>query len=154
MTIRWLSLITLLAGAYAVPAQTPPQKPVRHLKTFTSTDGTFQFSYPSTFETCTKGNIRQCLHSFIPPCNEDAIVCVVYPTDQFKNSNVDEVAFQVREIPHDLVPLTPDECVTPLPPKTQDKWSLYPEFYISSEHPQELIGGIVFVHGFYGDGAT
>lgn len=70
----------------------------RHEQTFAASDGSFRFSYPSNFQICTKGEIDPCIHSFIPACQDDPLVCVVYPAQAFKDTNFEAASVQVREI--------------------------------------------------------
>jgi len=50
---------------------------------FTTPDKAFGFSYPSTFQLCTRGKIEPCIQSYIPVCDKDALVCVLYPAKHF-----------------------------------------------------------------------
>lgn len=79
-----------------------------------------------------------------PLCDEDAIVCVVYPKKQFEGTTFESAAFQVREIRRPLEEMTPVVCVTPST-KTDDEERF--SFLISAQHPEEMIGGVLFVHG-------
>ncbi len=79
-----------------------------------------------------------------PPCDEDAIVCVVYPKKQFEGTTFESAAFQVREIHRPLEEMTPDVCVTPsTTTNDEERFS----FLISAQHPEGMIGGVLFVHG-------
>jgi hypothetical protein len=145
-----LRLIAMLASpaALALPIDSQ-RRPSVHPTVYTSTDGSFQISYPGDFQVCTAGKMEPCtIQSYIPPCDEDAIVCVVYPKKQFEGTTFESAAFQVREIHRPLEEMTPDVCVTPFT-KTDDgeRFSPGPEFLISAQHPEEMIGGVLFVHG-------
>ncbi len=111
--------------------------------TFSGSDGTYRFSYPSDFQICTKGNVEPCLQTYIPICSKDALVCAVYPAGEFKGTNFSGASFEVRVIVRDIRygDMTADKCVTP----TADE-----SFLISAEHPTEMIGGVRFIHGSYG----
>jgi hypothetical protein len=122
---------------------------------FTAPDGTFIFYYPTDFQLCTQGKMEPCRQSFIPPCDEDALVCAVYPAKEFKDTNFEAAGFQVREIIERRERMTADVCVTPYPQKGVDgiptEWA---EFLVSAEHPAEVVGGVEFVHGVKGGVAT
>jgi hypothetical protein len=122
--------------------------------TFTNSDGAFRFVYPTDFQVCTRGKIDPCNQSFIPVCKPDALVCVVYPVEEFKDTSFGAASFQVREIFTEQEMMTADVCVTPYPRKDGDTVSRWPEFLISAEHPVEMIGSVEFVHGVNGEGAT
>jgi hypothetical protein len=114
--------------------------------TFKAPDGAFRFSYPSDFQICTQGRIQPCIQPFIPVCEQDALVCVVYPAEKFKDTSFGAASFQVREIFDNAEQMTADICATP---KSRDHGSVteYPEFLISAEHQVEIIGGRQFLHG-------
>lgn len=76
--------------------------------------------------------------SYIPPCEEDALVCVITPANRFEDTNIDEVSFQVREIHRDQSS-SADGCATPYP--MDEPASKYPEFSVSAAHPVEMIRG-------------
>jgi hypothetical protein len=114
-----------------------------HLTIFTASDSSFRFSYPSNFQFCKEGEIEPCIQSFIPACWPDALVCVVYPAKQFKDTSFGAASFQVREI-HREKQMTPDVCVTPYTPMGPGGVSSGPEFLVSAEHPVEMIGGVQF----------
>ena len=122
--------------------------------TFTAPDNMFLFSYPSDFAVCTKGKMDPCVHSYIPACDQDALVCVDYPAQRFKGSGFEGATFQVKEIPRKHEEMTPDVCVTPYPMKAGDLVEDFPEFLVSAEHPAEMIGGVQFLHGIGGGVAT
>lgn len=115
------------------------QHPARNSTTFIAPDGAFHFSYPSHFQTCTKGNMHLCTQS-IAPCEHDALVCVVYTGREVGDTDLEGASFQVREIGQHM---TADECTTPqlLPVLT------WPEFGVPPENPSEIIGDVRFVHG-------
>jgi hypothetical protein len=144
-------IVMLVATAAVLAPQTNPQlRPPVHQMTFTSTDGDFQFSHPSNFQVCTAGKIESCIQAYIPACDQDAIVCAVYPAKQFEGTNFGAAAFQVREIHTNRAMMTPDLCVTPNSRGTSAGVSEWPEFLISAQHPAEAIGGVLFVHGITG----
>ena len=149
-------MIAMLAAAAVLALPTHSQRrPSVHPTVFTSTDGTFQFSHPSEFQVCTAGKMEPCIiQSYIPPCEEDAIVCVVYPARQFEGTSFGAAAFQVREIHTEREAMTPDVCVTPYTKRSgAGGVSPWPEFLISAQHPEEIIGGVLFVHGITGEAA-
>jgi hypothetical protein len=138
----WRMIAMLAAAAtLALPVHSQ-RRPSAHAAVFTSADGTFQFSYPSGFQVCTAGAIEPCIESYIPACERDAIVCVVYPAKKFEGTNFGAAAFEVREIHAQGEQMTPDVCVTPSPEEG---------FLNSAAHPEEMIGGVLFVHGVRGD---
>jgi len=120
--------------------------------TFTNSDSAFRFVYPTDFQVCTRGKVDPCNQSFIPVCEPDALVCVVYPAEEFKGTSFGAASFQVREILTGQEMMTADVCVTPYPRKDGD--TRWPEFQISAKHPVEMIGGVEFVHGVNGGAAT
>jgi hypothetical protein len=125
--------------------------------TFTAPDSAFQFSYPSNprdSQLCTKGKIQPCIGSFIPVCEEDALVCVTYAPQEFKDTSFSMASFQVREIVTAKEQMTADICVTPYPRKDAGTVTEWPEFLISAKHPVEIIGGVQFIHGINGGAAT
>jgi hypothetical protein len=143
-------MIVMLATAVVVAEPTHSQNGSSDPPAvFTSTDGAFQFSYRRDFQVCTAGKLEPCrIQSNIPPCEDDAIVCVVYPGKRFEGTSFGAAAFQVREIHSKQETMTPDVCVTPRATETSaGHFSERPEFLISSQHPAEIIGGVLFVHG-------
>lgn len=125
------------------------------ITTFTAADGAFRFSYPSDFQVCTRGKIEPCaVNSVIPVCDQDALVCVVHPAEQFKDTSFGAASFQVKEILTQQEQMTPDVCVTPYPRKNGTSVSDWPDFLISAEHPVEMIGGVQFIHGVDGEAAA
>jgi hypothetical protein len=149
--MRAIAALTLLAAFLPIPVfgQTAEKT-----STFTNSDGAFRFIYPADFQLCTRAKIDPCNQSFIPVCEPDSFVCVVYPAEQFKNTNFGAASFQVREILTEHEMMTADVCVTPYPQKNGDRASDWPGFLISAERPVELIGGVQFVHGVSGGAAT
>jgi hypothetical protein len=145
--LMMLTTLTLLAQM----ANSQQQASIRQTTTFTASDRAFWFSYPSDFQICKAGKIAPCLESFIPACEDDALVCVIYPSKQFKDTNIGAVTFQVREIHRDEAMMTPDICATPYPVPESTP---YPDFLVSAEHPVEMIDGLQFLHGVAGDAAT
>jgi hypothetical protein len=144
-------VLTLMAAFLPIPVVGQTAQKTR---TFTNSDGAFRFVYPSDFQVCTRAKVDPCNQSFIPVCEPDAFVCVVYPAKPFKDTSFGAASFQVREIFAENEMMTADICVTPRPDKYGDKVSDFPSFLISAEHPVELIGGIQFVHGVTGGAAT
>src|SRR6202011_2137412 len=119
--------------------------------TFTNSDGAFHFVYPTDFQVCTRSKVEPCNQSYIPVCEPDAFVCVVYPAKPFKDTSFGAASFQVREILAEHEMMTADICVTPYPHKDGDSVSDWPVL-ISAEHPVELMGGVQFLHGASGGG--
>jgi|ERR1035441_715624 hypothetical protein len=149
--MRAIAALTLMAAFLPIPVfgQT-----AQKTSTFTNSDGAFRFVYPADFQVCTRAKIDPCNQSFIPVCEPDSFVCVVYPAEQFKDKNFGAASFQVREILTEQEMMTADVCVTPYPQKDGDRVSDWPGFLISAEHPVELIGGVQFLHGVRGGAAT
>lgn len=114
---------------------------------FTSSNGDFRFAYPSDFQVCVRGKTDPCRQSIIPVCQPDALVCVIYPEAEFKDTSFGTAAFEVREVSSQQEMMTADVCVTPFPRKDSGIVSNWPEFLISAAHPVEIIGDIEFVHG-------
>ena len=129
--------------------------PDHRMMIFTAADGSFQFSHPSNFQVCTQGEIEPCIRfNIIPACERDAVVCLIYRAKLFEDTNFGAASFQVREIHTEHGAMTPDVCVTPYPQSVPAGVPTWPEFMISAQHPEEMIGGVLFVHGVRGEGAT
>jgi hypothetical protein len=145
--MRAIAALTLMAAFLPIPlfGQT-----AQKTNTFTNSDSEFRFVYPADFKVCTKAKFDPCNHFYIPVCEPDSFVCVVYPAEQFKDTNFGEASFQVREILTEREMMTANVCVTPYPRKDSD----WPDFLISAEQPVELIGGVQFLHGVAGGVAT
>lgn len=154
-TTRWRTIAVLAAVAVLVQlANSQQQVSARQTMIFTATDGAFRFSYPADFQVCTQGKIDPCVKSYIPVCEQDAVVCVVYPAQQFEGTTFGAASFQVRQIPRKREEMTPDVCVTPYPREDPGGISVFPEFLLSAEHPQERIGDVLFIHGLEDGVAT
>jgi hypothetical protein len=149
--MRAVAALTLMAVFLPIPVFGQTAKKT---STFTNSDGAFRFVYPTDFQVCTRGKIDPCNQSFIPLCEPDALVCAVYPAEEFKDTSFGAASFQVREIFAEQQMMTADVCVTPYPRKDGDTVLGWPEFLISAEHPVEMIGGVEFVHGVDAEGAT
>jgi hypothetical protein len=150
----WRKLAVLMTVALLVQMANSQQRvSVPQTTTFTTPDRAFLFSYPSDFQVCTAGKIDPCLQSFMPVCEGDALVCLIYPTKQFEGTNFGAASFQVREIHREQM-MTPDVCATPYPLMDSNGPWRWPEFLVSAEHPVEMIGGVQFLHGVTGEGAT
>src|SRR6266496_17132 len=133
------------------------QQATAQQKTFMSPDGGFRFSHPKDFPICTKANINECTHSYISVCDDDALVCVVYPPERFADTNFGSAGFQVRKVrwfPPLPLPNTANVCVTPMP-VVEANGHAEPDtdFFISADHPAEIIGGTSFIHGIRGGAA-
>ncbi len=144
---RRLPVLVGTAVTFFAIGSNSQQAPSTRQTSFASPDGIFQFSYPSGFEVCAQDHIEPCIHSYIPACEQDAIVCVVYPAKQFEETSFGAAAFEVREIRTDRERMTADVCVTPYPPKSSAGVSEWPEYMISARQPEKRIGGVLFVHG-------
>jgi hypothetical protein len=128
----WRKLAVLMAVALLVQmANSQERLSVPQTTTFTAPDRTFLFSYPSDFQVCKAGKIEPCLQSFMPVCEGDALVCVIYPTKQFEGTNFGAASFQVREI-HREEMMTPDVCATPYPLMDSSGPWRWPEFFVSA----------------------
>ena len=149
--VAFIVLIGLLPECLA--SQSAPRHSDHPSPKQTYSAKTFRFSYPATFQVCTIGNLQPCIHSMIPTCDDDAIVCVAYPDKEFGETTFQGEAFEVREIHTSIGTQTPDICVTPYPPKYSTGVSEYPEYMISAKEPARTIGGVLFVHGIKGDAA-
>jgi len=136
----FLALVVLLHVAYAQTTSVP------EITSFRSPDGGFHFSYPANFQVCTKGDMQPCNdHTYIPICAKDSLVCVVSPKGEFQGTNFEASGFQVRDILRYSVPPTnADECVTPY-------GKAWDAFLISAQHPVQVIGGVSFIHGSFGE---
>ena len=122
--------------------------------TFTAPDDAFRLSYPRDLQVCTKGEIQPCLLSYIPVCEEHALVCVIYPAEEFKDTSFGAASFQVREVfTRGGQMMTADICATPYP-RDHGTTEQYPDFLISAKHPVQVIGGVQFIHGVKGGAAA
>jgi len=74
--------------------------------TLTSPDGTFEIRYPRFFSLCRQPQPDNpeawtpedpCL-SYIPVCEDTAVVCVAYPAREYKGSNFQAAALSISEI--------------------------------------------------------
>ena len=146
---------TILAVAVLLSLLASAQQPrrIQRVKTFTAPNGAFQFSHPANFQVCTAGDIQPCIRSYIPVCEQDSVICAVYPSERFGDTSFGAASFQVREVRAREEQMTPDICATQYPPKFDKGVSEYPEFLNSTEHPTENIGGVQFVHEITGDAA-
>ena|ERR1700723_1027836 len=149
--MRAIAVLALMATFLPVPVV---GQTARETRTFTNSDGAFRLVYPADFQVCTRAKVDPCNQSFIPVCEPDAFVCVVYPAKTFKDTSFMAASFQVREIFAENEMMTADICVTPRPTKYGDTVSDFPSFLISAEHPVELIGGVQFLHGVTAGAAT
>jgi len=152
MYAPWRILMVLTTVALLVQMANSQQRvSIDQNTTFTASDRAFWFSYPTDFQICKAGKIAPCMQSFIPACEDDALVCVIYPAKRFEGTNIGAVSFQVREIHREEAMMTPDICATPYPVPDSTP---YPDFLVSAEHPVEMIDGLQFLHGVTGDAAT
>jgi hypothetical protein len=152
--LPWRMILMLVAAAVLAPPTHSQRRLSVHPTVFTGTDGAFQFSYPSDLQVCTAGNIAPCISPYyIAPCENDAIVCVVYPAKRFEGTSFSVAAFQVRAIHTERERMTPDVCVTPYPADSSAGVSEWPVFLISARRPAEIIGGVLFVHEIAGEAA-
>jgi hypothetical protein len=157
MNVRdWQIALLAAVTVLALPTNSPAQSSAPQTKRFSAADGAFQFSYPSNFQLCTKVKMDPCNqsnHSYIPVCEQDALVCVVYPSKEFDGTNFGAASFEVVEVFAQHSAMTPDICVTPPPSKGLNGPEYWTEFLISAQHPAEMIGGVLFVHGVGGGAA-
>jgi hypothetical protein len=151
--IRRPAVLLLMLGCFVQFASSQQSASLNQATTFTSPDGAFSVSYPTDFQFCKRGGTEPCVQSYIPVCDDDVIVCVVYFPPEFKNTNFAAAAFQVREITR-MEDMRPNVCVTPYPRKDGNVVSEWPEFQVSAEHPIENIEGVQFLHGVSGGAAT
>jgi hypothetical protein len=105
-------MLLMMLGCFVQVASSQRSTSVNQATTFTSPDGAFIVSYPKDFQFCRRGGTEPCVQSYIPVCDDDAIVCVVYFPPEFKNTNFAAAAFQVREITR-MEDMMPNVCVTP-----------------------------------------
>ena len=84
----------LVALCLTTLAQGPPS-----LETFTSSDGTFQFVYPETYELLVGDRIlkaTQGRHSPLPVCDfSTAVACVIYPVESERETRLEAAGFSV-----------------------------------------------------------
>ena len=96
-------LLIASVGPLILRAGTPSHK------TFTSPDGLFQFTYPASLPLFAQNipeNVRG--FSYIPVCQDDALVCLAYPGTEFKHSDFEAAGFYIEEIPA----TSKHECLT------------------------------------------
>jgi len=124
-------------------------------KTFTSADGLFQFTYPASLPLFTQNvaeNVRG--FSYAPVCQEDALVCVAYPSTEFKYSNFEAAGFYVEEIPA----TSKHECLTSPDVAELDTgapgYTYHLVFDIPPKDPVKVINGVNFEHGITGGAAA
>lgn len=138
---------TLLLAFCAMLPFHPFQKIAQssQLRTFTSPDESFQFTYPTSYAIYTGSEVDKAGRrlSYIAVC-ETAVVCVVYPENKYKGTNFGAASFQVREVDEAK---SPNACLTP-----SKKDPNAPDFAVDSKKPQRLINGVSFLHGTGGEG--
>lgn len=145
---RWLPLSATLLFAVAGFAQTGK-------KTFTGSNGSFQFDYPVSYTFYSSGNIDKVkLLSYIPVCDNNfprdsdssLLACVVYPKQKYRGTNFEAAAFQASALANAT---TATECLTP--PQTTESSApgarTYSAFRIASTNPARVIHGVRFLHG-------
>jgi hypothetical protein len=131
-------------AALLQPINAQPPVPTHQPRVFIASDKAFRFAYSADFHLCKGGEKENCIPSYIPVCEEDALVCVVNRFEEFKETNFGEASFQVREILRDQSG-TANGCVTPYP------MAGWPEFQVSAAHPVETVGDVKFLHGVSGE---
>jgi hypothetical protein len=105
---RWIGwslclIAAILVSRFGLPdliAQTPPTRPSA-LKTFLSPDGAFQLKYSDSLIRCKPdGPLKDssaelsCTANF-PLCDDDAIVCLAYPRDEYRGYNFSGASFSL-----------------------------------------------------------
>ena len=146
-------MLLMMLGCFVQLASSQQRPSLNQATTFTSPDGTFSVSHPKDFRFCKRVGTAPCVESYIPVCDDDAIICIVYSPPEFKNTNFAAATFQVRKITR-MGDMTPNVCVTPYPRKDGNAVSDWPEFQVLAEHPIENIDGVQFLHGISGGAAT
>ena len=140
----------LLAGTLFLilalgPAHYPTQKNAPTAShTFKSPDGSFQFTYPTSFTLYTGSDAAKAGRSlsYNPICDV-SIACVVYPATTYAGTNFDAASFQLLDI-RDAT--SSKACLTPpfSSPNVAD-------YVLDSRRPTRVINRVVFIHGTSGD---
>jgi hypothetical protein len=134
--LLWAGFLLLIAGTsepqpYQNSSQTSGQQ------TFRSPDGTFRFTYPSSYKLYTGSETDQA-PGIIPVC-QSAVACVVYPRSTYAGTNFGAAAFQAREIDDAT---TENVCLRP-PILAANG----PRFNTAPKDPTKNINGVSFLHG-------
>jgi hypothetical protein len=148
---RVLVYLVLILGC--ANAKTRPESRL----TFTDSEKRFTFTYPESAVVFTSQNMREAqtqLPSYIPICDEGAVVCVGYPPSSenpdalstFDGTNFEQASFQVFLLPEAK---SASRCEVPkivLPDE--------PDFRISTDAPFKTINGVKFSRGTSGAAAA
>jgi hypothetical protein len=128
MTCLGLSL-AVLGQRGAEQKKTPSQR------TFVSSDRTFELTVPGSYPIYSGNDVSRGTYipmTYIPLCQDDAIVCFVYPGAKYKGTNFEGAAVQIKVVSGQ----TRRDCAAPADhPQKPDAAS-----------PTRMIGGISFVH--------
>lgn len=115
-------------------------------KTFRSPGREFSFVYRSNLVVCAEGSVEACNFGMLRSCDEDAIICVVYPAGAFQGTNFEGAGFEVRVTSQRD---GPNPCgASPQDGNGSDG------FQISAKHRYRRIGGVLFTHGIAADVAA
>jgi hypothetical protein len=145
---RFVLVVIVLAALSNVEAigQSP------RLKTFTSPDGTFQFTYPDAYPLYDPNSIAEVnSHYFVPMCEDTAIACIEYPGMKYKGTDFERAGFEVLQTKAGTKGNVSDrpQIRTLLP-----EYSYRTAFVIPKDKPVQKINGVRFVHGEAGGVAT
>jgi hypothetical protein len=105
-------------------------------KLYVSPDGSFQFTVPAGFRFY--NSFDSSFGSYIPICEKDSSVCVMFPAERYKGTNFSQASFQVKSVNAETL----GSCTNPGP----DVWSN------GKEHTR-LIDGLRYTHGWVGAAA-
>ena len=110
-------------------------------QTFRSPDGTFRFTYPSSYTLYTGSETDET--GFYMPVCQSAVACVAYPRTTYAGTNFLAAAFQAREIDDAT---TENVCLRP--PILAANGG--PQFNTATKNPTKIINGVSFLHGISG----
>jgi hypothetical protein len=131
MTCLGLSL-AVLGQRGAEQKKTPSQR------TFVSSDKTFELTVAASYPIYSGKDVSSGNATYIPLCQDDAIVCIVYPGAEYKGTNFEGAAIQIKAVPGQ----TRRACAAPADHQQKP----------DAASPARMIGGISFVH--YRSGAA
>jgi hypothetical protein len=114
-----MSALVLISLAVA---QTPaPTSSASRLRRFINSDGSFQFDYSRSLLRCDPERPTHACMGYFPPCDEHAIACFLYPSDEYQGYNFSWASFSVAALrdlnsePKCLTEVDRNTCRSPHP---------------------------------------
>lgn len=138
----------LLLAVLLLSLSTPLALPFQSMSggTYISADRSFQLNVPPGYGVHTGKD--KLYGSYIPICHDDSLVCITYPSGQYKGTTFEDASVEVTL----LAPKTSQACLNP---GTFDL-STYSDaaFQIDAKSPTRVIDGAPFWHASVGAGAS